>query len=105
MQKSERIVRYTDEELDEMIRRGEDKTNWERLDALTDEEIEASIDYEEEGVPDMSVVYVGIPHMQHLTVYVDADILDYFKSGGPGHQTRINAVLRSYVESQQKKAS
>lgn len=32
MQKSERIVRYTEQELDEMLRRGEDRSNLARLD-------------------------------------------------------------------------
>jgi uncharacterized protein (DUF4415 family) len=29
---------------------------------------------------------------------IDRDVLDYFRSMGRGYQTRINAVLRSYVE-------
>jgi uncharacterized protein (DUF4415 family) len=29
---------------------------------------------------------------------VDRDVLDYFRGMGKGYQTRINAVLRSYVE-------
>ena len=31
---------------------------------------------------------------------VDADVLDFFKTQGKGHLTRMNAVLRAYVESQ-----
>jgi uncharacterized protein (DUF4415 family) len=103
MQKSERIVRYTDEEIDEMIRRGEDQTDWEKIDALTDEEIEASIDFEEEGIPDWSVVYVGLPPLKRqVTVRLDPEVIDWFKAGGRGYQTRMNAVLRSYVEAQKK---
>ena len=37
------IVRYTAEELDEMRRRGEDKTDWAKVDAMTEDELEASI--------------------------------------------------------------
>ncbi len=33
---------------------------------------------------------------------VDADILDFFKAQGKGHLTRMNAVLRSYVEAQRR---
>jgi len=33
-----------------------------------------------------------------LHMRVDRDVLDYFRSQGKGYQTRINAVLRSYVE-------
>ena len=50
MQNGERIVRYTADELDEMLRRGESQTDWARVDAMTEEELEASIDHEEEGV-------------------------------------------------------
>jgi len=31
---------------------------------------------------------------------LDPDVLAWFKRGGRGYQTRINAVLRSFVESQ-----
>lgn len=103
MQKNEHIVSYTQDELEEMIRRGEDRTDFAVLDALTEEELEASIDYEEEGEVDWSTMQVGLPlPKQQLTVRLDAVVLDFFKSGGPGYQTRINAVLRSYVEAQKK---
>lgn len=29
---------------------------------------------------------------------IDADVLSWFKAQGPGHLTRMNAVLRSYYE-------
>lgn len=32
-----------------------------------------------------------------LTLRIDRDVLDYFKDGGTGYQTRINDVLRSFV--------
>jgi uncharacterized protein (DUF4415 family) len=37
-----------------------------------------------------------------LTVRLDADIIDYFKSLGPRFQIRINEVLRIYVEAMRK---
>lgn len=33
---------------------------------------------------------------------VDADVLNFFKAQGKGHLTRMNAVLRSYVDAQRK---
>jgi uncharacterized protein (DUF4415 family) len=33
-----------------------------------------------------------------ISLRVDADVLEWFKSAGPGYQTRINAVLRAYKE-------
>lgn len=34
---------------------------------------------------------------------VDAEVFDWFKSQGPKHLTRMNAVLRSYYEAQRKR--
>jgi uncharacterized protein (DUF4415 family) len=31
---------------------------------------------------------------------LDSDIVDWFKASGKGHLTRMNAVLRAYVEAQ-----
>lgn len=33
----------------------------------------------------------------------DRDVVAFFKSGGRGYQTRMNAVLRRYMEAQQGK--
>jgi hypothetical protein len=49
MPNDERIVRFTADEIDEMRRRGEDRTDVARLDAMTEEELDASIDKDEEG--------------------------------------------------------
>jgi uncharacterized protein (DUF4415 family) len=35
---------------------------------------------------------------------LDSDIVDWFKSHGKGHLTRMNAVLRTYVEAQKHSA-
>lgn len=32
-----------------------------------------------------------------MTLRIDQDVLDFFKQGGSGYQTRINEVLRSFV--------
>ena len=34
---------------------------------------------------------------QAISLRVDEDVLDWFKQTGPKYQTRINAVLRSYM--------
>jgi uncharacterized protein (DUF4415 family) len=33
-----------------------------------------------------------------ISLRLDADVLEWFKSTGPGYQTRINAVLRAYKD-------
>jgi uncharacterized protein (DUF4415 family) len=35
---------------------------------------------------------------------VDRDIVEWFKTRGKGHLTRMNAVLRAYVDSQKRSA-
>ena len=99
MENEEHIVSYTADELKAMRERGESLTDWERLRTMTDEELEASIDHEDEGEFDWSTVYVNVPgSKKQLTVRLDPDIVDWFKTHGPGYQTRMNAVLRSYVD-------
>lgn len=99
MVKSEHIVRYSSKEIDEMLARGESLTNWAKVDALTEEELEASIDHEEEGEFDWSKAFIGLPPMKkQITLRLDRDIIDWFKHQGPRYQTRINAVLREYVD-------
>jgi uncharacterized protein (DUF4415 family) len=38
------------------------------------------------------------PPKKSVTIRYDEDIIKFFKSMGPGYQTRINDVLRAYVE-------
>lgn len=41
---------------------------------------------------------------QHVTLRIKQSVLDHFKADGKkGYQTRINAVLESYVRAQTKK--
>lgn len=43
---------------------------------------------------------------QPVTLRVDPDIIDFFKSQGQkGHLTRMHAVLRAYVDAQRKARS
>ena len=35
---------------------------------------------------------------QMVTLRLDPDVLAWFRNAGRGHQTRINAVLRAFVE-------
>ena len=102
--KEGRIVRYTAEEIDAMLARGESKSDWARVDAMTEEELEASIDFEEEGEIDWDNLEVTLaPSSRAPLVHVDGDLLDWFRKKGPGYQIRINQVLRSYVEAQREK--
>ena len=37
-----------------------------------------------------------------ISIRLDADVLAFFKARGKGYQTRINAVLKAYVEAQKE---
>ncbi len=73
---------------------------------MTDEEIKEAVRNDPDAVPlDFNwsdAVLVIPPKKKAISIRVDEDVLDYFKTDGAGYQRRINAVLRSYM--QQKKS-
>ena len=104
MTNQEHLVRHTTEEIDEMLRHGQDQTDWRRLDAMTEEQIEAAIDHEDEGEFDWSQASVEMPTpKKQMTVRFDLDVVEWFRAKGPGYQTRMNQVLRSYVDAHRRK--
>ena len=78
------------------------KTNWERLSTMNNRNIDLS-DIPE-LTPDMfakAIVKRGLKSKANkslLTIRVDHDVLNWFKSQGRGYQTRINSLLRAYME-------
>ena len=83
------------------------KTDWARVDALTDKEIEEAARNDPDAVPldvDWSkAVLVIPPKKKAISIRVDQDVLSYFRRQGAGYQRRINAVLRSYVQQKKNK--
>ena len=102
MRKKDDTVRYTAEQLADLRNRGETRSNWAKAAALTNEEIEAQIaaDPDEAGmVIDWDSATVEMPQPKAvLNIRIDRDVLEYFRKMGKGYQTRINAVLRSYMD-------
>ena len=41
---------------------------------------------------------------QQITLRLDPDVIRFFKRSGKGYQSRMGAVLRSYVEAKRKRA-
>lgn len=39
---------------------------------------------------------------EKIAIRIDAEVLDWFKDQGPGWQTRMNAVLKAYMEAQRR---
>ena len=83
------------------------KTDWARVDAMTDEDITKAIandpDWAEFEDIDWSDAVLIIPAKKKaISIRVDEDVLDFFKREGEGYQRRINAVLRSYMQQKSK---
>lgn len=90
----ERIVRRTLSE----ARKIRGKTDWARVDALTEEELEAAIAEDPDADIDWSHAELVVPPKKKpISIRLDEDVIEYFRRSGPGYQTRINAVLRHYM--------
>jgi uncharacterized protein (DUF4415 family) len=81
------------------------KSNRARVDQWTDAEIEkmAKSDPDHPALDD--AFWKGVDHLpqkEAISIKLDGDILEFFRKGGRGYQTRINAVLRRYVQAQRK---
>ena len=95
--KSENIVSYTLAELNAKAARGEDRSDWKRAAAMPLPDGSDPDDAMEEI--DWATTELPMPRPKaHASLRIDADVLDWFKRQGRGYQTRINAVLRSYVQ-------
>lgn len=101
--KSEHIVSFTAAEMAEMVRRGESRTDWERVRNMTPEEIAANIDYEDEG--DFREVIAATLAGSTSDDVVAGDVLDWFRRRGPGHEDELNRALRAYIAEQERQAS
>ena len=74
------------------------RTNWAKIDALKDREIETS-DIPELGKAFFKRATLRLPEPKTaVTIRLDRQVLNWFKTTGPGYQTRINALLRAYME-------
>ncbi len=82
------------------------KTDWERV----RREVEAGIEPEpdpDEGSFDLERSQTTMPHhKKHVSIRLDPHIVEFFKAQGcRGYQTRINAVLDSYVQTHKDKTT
>ncbi|MES2305618.1 MAG: BrnA antitoxin family protein [Gemmatimonadota bacterium] len=79
-----------------------------RMDAMTEEEIERTSPPELANLPDDFWVggrvvepVIKLP----ISIRVDEDVLDWFRSQGPRYQTKMNAVLRAHMKEHAKPAA
>lgn len=89
MKEKSTIVRHSLSRIKAMRKRGEDKTSPDAPEA------------ESLGADFWSSARVVIPTGKtSVHLRLDTDVVEWFKSHGKGHLTRMNAVLKAYVEAQ-----
>jgi uncharacterized protein (DUF4415 family) len=80
------------------ITRKRSRTNWARIDAQPDRDIDYA-DIPEQGKAFFKRAVLRLPEPKAtVTIRLDRQVLNWFKAKGPGYQTRINALLRAYME-------
>ena len=99
--KKRRIVKYDP-------RKHKSRTDWERVRAQTDEDIERAVASDPDAAPLMGKDWwkearVVLPDPKvPVSVRLDRDVLDWFKGQGRGYQSRINAVLRAFMDAHRR---
>lgn len=87
----------------------QDRTDWAALRIMSEDEIERIADADEDnpatvGDDAWAGATVGLPARKaSIHARFDRDVVEFFKRDGRGYQTRMNAVLRHYMEAQQGK--
>jgi uncharacterized protein (DUF4415 family) len=81
------------------------KTDWDRLKSMTDDDIQKAIESDPDTLEasaefwqNATMIMPSGENKKQITLRIDADILNFFKNNGKGYQSKINAVLRSYIE-------
>ncbi len=106
MKKNKNIKSYTAAEL--KTKRAESRTDLSKVDAMTDEKLERLIaeDEDERGLqPDWTKAKLIFPQAkQSVHLRLEQDIIKYFKAHGKGHISRMQAVLKAYVDAHRTQA-
>jgi uncharacterized protein (DUF4415 family) len=91
---------YTAAEL--KAKRAGSRTDLTKVDAMTDEELERRIAEDEDErdlKPDWTEARLVLPApKQSVHLRLEQGIIDFFKSQGKGHISRMQAVLKAYAD-------
>lgn len=107
MKNGSNIKRYSADELREMAAQGQSRTGLDRVRAMSEAELEqATVEGAEwHGVAEdwhLRAEAITPRPKVPISIRLDADLVEFFRDQGRGWQTKINAVLRAYVEAVQK---
>lgn len=80
---------------------------WDRVAAMPESQAEINAMTDPDNAPTDAMFWADVdmqepdPRKVPIHIRVAPDVLEFFKKGGPGYQTRINRVLEQYVNWQQ----
>ena len=83
------------------------KVDWTAFDAITDEDIAASIRDDRDVAPELDAEWFATATLvmprpkEQISIRLDRDVLEHFRRY-PRYQTRINAILRAAMEHEKK---
>ena len=83
------------------------KTDWRRVARMSEAELAAAAAADPDAPPTDPAFWkdarLVMPETKvRVSLRIDRDVVDWFKSHGRGYQSRINAVLRSYMNARKK---
>ena len=99
---AKRIVRRTPDSR----RRG--KTDWARVDFMSDREIETAVKSDPDAAPLLDKEWfrtakLVLPERKvPISLRMDREVVEWFKAHGKRYQSRMNAVLKAYVQAHRK---
>jgi uncharacterized protein (DUF4415 family) len=97
------ITRVSSDQLAEMT----DKTDWKRVAALTEAEIGAAAAEDPDAPLTAAADWAGARAVwpeatEPVTLRLDRDVVLWFRRHGRDYRSRINAVLRAFIEAQEQ---
>jgi uncharacterized protein (DUF4415 family) len=83
-------------------------TDWERIDAMTDDQI----DYSDSPKVSRELFSTGrlkpskrsAEVKEAISIRLDKDVLEWFRARGRGYQSEVNALLRVYMQQHERQS-
>jgi len=80
----------------------EGRTDWAKIDALTNDQVLAAARADPDAQPTTKADWANAYHpnrigKESITIRLDKDVIEWFRTKGDGYQTRINDALRRHI--------